>query len=210
MGNPLGYYRVAQSYEFGQGVNQTDELAKRYYTLATLGNANATWTDVLRVLDVESSAQAGLIRVEERIKLSRRVQADALFAATLDQSELEQTQTPKSKKKTGLKTVWVRVFECSNCAKHGHDLITCDQCESAKWCNDRCRQRDAKAHEEKCVYRVTVKAAECFMARCVVLAPPLFPPLDKLSNQRPETLLKSFLETSLQPFENVLKAISIP
>ena len=74
--------------------------------------------------------------------------------------------TPKSKKKlSGEKTMWVTIFKCFNCGKHGHDLIRCGQCEEAYYCDRKCQEAHASAHAKVCVATVTAKAQRAHRER---------------------------------------------
>ena len=64
----------------------------------------------------------------------------------------------KSIKKTGGKTMWVHVFKCFHCAKEGHDLSRCAQCEEAFYCDQHCETHHAKAHGPVCTATVAAKA----------------------------------------------------
>ena len=70
-----------------------------------------------------------------------------------------------SKKKTGVKTMWVTIFKCFNCGKRGHDLIKCLQCEEAYYCKRNCQGAHAKAHAKVCIATVTAKAQRAHRER---------------------------------------------
>ena len=71
----------------------------------------------------------------------------------------------KSKNKTGEKTMWVTVFKCFNCGKHGHDLVKCDRCEEAYYCDRKCQIAHVKVHAEVCVAAVAAKAQRAHRER---------------------------------------------
>ena len=74
--------------------------------------------------------------------------------------------SPKSKKKTGdVKTMWVTIFKCFNCGKHGHDLTKCARCEEAYYCDRDCQIAHAKAHAKVCVATVAAKAQRAYRER---------------------------------------------
>ena len=63
-----------------------------------------------------------------------------------------------SKSKNGEKTMWVTIFKCFKCGKHGHDLAKCARCEEAYYCDRNCQITHAKAHAKVCVATVAAKA----------------------------------------------------
>ena len=71
----------------------------------------------------------------------------------------------KSKNKTGEKTMWVTIFKCFNCGKHGHDLVKCCRCEEAYYCDRECQIAHAKAHAKVCVATITAKAQRAHRER---------------------------------------------
>ena len=71
----------------------------------------------------------------------------------------------KSKNKTGEKTMWVTIFKCFNCGKHGHDLAKCGRCEEAYYCDRECQIAHAKAHAKVCVATITAKAQRAHRER---------------------------------------------
>ena len=71
----------------------------------------------------------------------------------------------KSKKKTGVKTMWVTIFKCFHCGKRGHDLIKCLQCEEAYYCDKKCQEAHATAHAKVCIATVTAKAQRAHRER---------------------------------------------
>ena len=62
----------------------------------------------------------------------------------------------KKKKEPGTKTMWVTVFKCFHCGKHGHNLPKCRQCSQAYYCNADCQRKHWKKHKPVC--RATVAA----------------------------------------------------
>ena len=61
------------------------------------------------------------------------------------------------KKNTGgKKTMWVTIFRCFECGKHGHDLPKCRQCNQAYYCNSECQRKHWRKHRPVC--RATVAA----------------------------------------------------
>ena len=59
-------------------------------------------------------------------------------------------------KKTGTKTLWVTVFKCFHCGKHGHNLPKCRQCSQAYYCDADCQRKHWRKHKPVC--RATVAA----------------------------------------------------
>ena len=62
----------------------------------------------------------------------------------------------KKGKETDTKTLWVTVFKCFYCGKHGHNLPKCRQCSQAYYCNADCQRKHWKTHKPVC--RATVAA----------------------------------------------------
>ena len=62
----------------------------------------------------------------------------------------------KKKNKTGKKTLWVTIFRCFHCGKHGHNLPRCTQCAQAFYCNAECQRKHWRKHKPVC--RATVAA----------------------------------------------------
>ena len=54
------------------------------------------------------------------------------------------------KKKTGTKTLWVTIFKCFHCGKHGHNLPKCRQCAQAYYCNADCQRKHWRKHKPVC------------------------------------------------------------
>ena len=74
----------------------------------------------------------------------------------------DEDDAPKSKKKTGVKTLWVTTFKCFNCGKHGkkEDFIKCSKCEEAYYCDSDCERAHAKSHASICMATVAAKARD--------------------------------------------------
>ena len=53
-------------------------------------------------------------------------------------------------KEKGTKTLWVTVFKCFHCGKHGHNLPKCRQCSQAYYCNADCQRKHWKKHKPVC------------------------------------------------------------
>ena len=56
----------------------------------------------------------------------------------------------KKGKETDTKTLWVTVFKCFYCGKHGHNLPKCRQCSQAYYCNADCQRKHWKKHKPVC------------------------------------------------------------
>ena len=54
------------------------------------------------------------------------------------------------KKKTGTKTLWVTIFKCFHCGKHGHNLPKCRHCAQAYYCNADCQRKHWRKHRPVC------------------------------------------------------------
>ena len=52
--------------------------------------------------------------------------------------------------KTGKKTLWVTVFRCFECGKHGHRLPKRMQCNQAYYCNADCQRKHWPKHRPVC------------------------------------------------------------
>ena len=66
-----------------------------------------------------------------------KADADASTNTAKDQRNI--VNDPK--KKTGKKTLWVTIFKCFHCGKHGHNLPKCRQCAQAYYCNADCQRK---------------------------------------------------------------------
>ena len=64
-----------------------------------------------------------------------------------------------------VKTMWVTIFKCFNCGKHGHDLTKCARCEEAYYCDRDCQIAHAKAHAKVCMATVAAKAQRAHRER---------------------------------------------
>ena len=59
--------------------------------------------------------------------------------------------TKKNNKDKGTKSLWVTVFRCFFCGKHGHNLPKCRQCGAqAYYCNADCQRKHWKKHKPVC------------------------------------------------------------
>ena len=56
----------------------------------------------------------------------------------------------KKKKKSGSKTLWVTIFRCFHCGKHGHNLRRCSQCAQAYYCDADCQRKHWRKHKPVC------------------------------------------------------------
>ena len=82
----------------------------------------------------------------------------ATVSTTRDGSAAEQQQQQavvehdnvKKGKEAGTKTLWVTVFKCFYCGKHGHNLPKCRQCSQAYYCNADCQRKHWKKHKPVC------------------------------------------------------------
>ena len=69
------------------------------------------------------------------------------------------------KKKTGEKTLWVTVFRCFHCGKHGHNLPKCRQCSQAYYCDTDCQRKHWKKHKRVCRAAVAALARRAHRER---------------------------------------------
>ena len=82
----------------------------------------------------------------------------ATVSTTRDGSAAEQQQQQavvehdnvKKGKEAGTKTLWVTVFKCFYCGKHGHNLPKCRQCSQAYYCNADCQRKHWRKHKPVC------------------------------------------------------------
>ena len=56
----------------------------------------------------------------------------------------------KKKNINDKKSLWVTVFKCFQCGKHGHKLPKCTQCSQAYYCNADCQRKHWKRHKPVC------------------------------------------------------------
>ena len=85
--------------------------------------------------------------------------------STASHSSPQTAASPKSKKTGDVKTMWVTIFKCFHCGKHGHDLTKCARCEEAYYCDRDCQIAHAKAHAKVCVATVAAKAQRAHRER---------------------------------------------
>ena len=73
--------------------------------------------------------------------------------------------TKKNNKDKGTKTLWVTVFKCFFCGKHGHNLPKCRQCSQAYYCNADCQRKHWKKHKPVCRAAVAALAQHAHRLR---------------------------------------------
>ena len=72
----------------------------------------------------------------------------------------------KEKTKTGgKKTMWVTVFRCFECGKHGHKLPKCMHCNQAYYCNADCQRKHWRKHKPVCRAAVAALARRAHRER---------------------------------------------
>ena len=81
---------------------------------------------------------------------------DGSAAEQQQQQAVVEHDNVKKSKEAGTKTLWVTVFKCFYCGKHGHNLPKCRQCSQAYYCNADCQRKHWKKHKPVC--RATVAA----------------------------------------------------
>ena len=69
------------------------------------------------------------------------------------------------KKKSGTKTLWVTIFRCFHCGKHGHKLPQCSQCSQAYYCNAECQRKHWRKHKPVCRAAVAALARHAHRER---------------------------------------------
>ena len=67
-----------------------------------------------------------------------------------DRPDTVQEDGKKKNNKTGKKTLWVTIFRCFHCGKHGHNLPRCTQCAQAFYCNAECQRKHWRKHKPVC------------------------------------------------------------
>ena len=73
--------------------------------------------------------------------------------------------TEKKKKDKDTKTLWVTIFKCFYCGKHGHNLPKCRQCSQAYYCNADCQRKHWKKHKPVCRAAVAALAQHAHRLR---------------------------------------------
>ena len=53
-------------------------------------------------------------------------------------------------KKSDKKLLWVTIFRCFHCGKHGHNLPKCRQCAQAYYCDADCQRKHWPKHRPVC------------------------------------------------------------
>ena len=71
-------------------------------------------------------------------------------SAPADANKPPAKEGPKKKKTGDQKTLWVTVFRCFHCGKHGHNLPKCRQCAQAYYCNADCQRKHWRKHKPVC------------------------------------------------------------
>ena len=71
-------------------------------------------------------------------------------SAPADANKPPAKEGPKKKKAGDQKTLWVTVFRCFHCGKHGHNLPKCRQCAQAFYCNADCQRKHWRLHKPVC------------------------------------------------------------
>ena len=71
-------------------------------------------------------------------------------SAPADANNPPAKEGPKKKKTGDQKTLWVTVFRCFHCGKHGHNLPKCRQCAQAFYCNADCQRKHWRTHKPVC------------------------------------------------------------
>ena len=82
--------------------------------------------------------------------------------AAADQEPIVKDAKNKGK---GTKTLWVTVFRCFYCGKHGHNLPKCRQCSQAYYCNADCQRKHWKKHKPVCRAAVAALAHQAHRIR---------------------------------------------
>ena len=73
--------------------------------------------------------------------------------------------TVKINNKTDAKSLWLTVFKCFQCGKHGHNLPKCRQCSQAYYCNADCQRKHWKKHKPVCRAAVAALAHQAHRIR---------------------------------------------
>ena len=71
----------------------------------------------------------------------------------------------EKKKSSGKKTLWVTIFRCFHCGKHGHNLPKCRQCSQAYYCNADCQRKHWRKHRPVCRAAVAALARRAHRER---------------------------------------------
>ena len=71
-------------------------------------------------------------------------------AAQQPRDTADRTTVKAGEKGTGKKTLWVTIFRCFNCGKHGHNLPKCQQCAQAYYCDSDCQRKHWRKHRPVC------------------------------------------------------------
>ena len=91
--------------------------------------------------------------------------SSANSSTTAPQQQAADRNDDDGKKKTGTKTLWVTIFKCFHCGKHGHNLPKCRQCAQAYYCNADCQRKHWKKHKPVCRAAVAALARRAHRER---------------------------------------------
>ena len=84
---------------------------------------------------------------------------------TADRDIVKSDGEEKKKQTDGKKTMWVTVFRCFHCGKHGHKLPQCSQCSQAYYCNAECQRKHWRKHKPVCRAAVAALARHAHRER---------------------------------------------
>ena len=85
--------------------------------------------------------------------------------AAAEQQPLVKDTNKDEDKDKGTKTLWVTVFRCFFCGKHGHNLPKCRQCAQAYYCTADCQRKHWKKHKVVCRAAVAALAQHAHRLR---------------------------------------------
>jgi len=83
-----------------------------------------------------------------------------------DSADLDVVKFDGKKKQSGdTKTLWVTIFRCFHCGKHGHRLPKCRQCSQAYYCDADCQRKHWPKHRPVCRAAVAALARRAHRER---------------------------------------------